>query len=138
MTPSRTALRVAERRAAHQLLDTPLVLTDPLALRIVGATRSDDRTKLAARENGRLARTLRAFMAARARVAEDEVARLAAEGGGQYVILGAGLDTFAYRNPAPGRVRVFEVDQAATQSWKLEKLAEAGITPASDVIPASS
>ena len=133
MTPSRTALRVAERRAAHQLLDTPLVLTDPLALRIVGATRPDDRTRLAARENGRLARTLRAFMAARARVAEDEAARLAAEGGGQYVILGAGLDTFAYRNPAPGRVRVFEVDQAATQSWKLEKLAEAGITPASDV-----
>lgn len=133
MTPSRTALRVAERRAAHQILDTPLVLTDPLALRIVGATRPDDRTRLAARENGRLARTLRAFMAARARVAEDEAARLANAGGGQYVILGAGLDTFAYRNPFPGRLRVFEVDQASTQSWKRQRLAETGITPGDDV-----
>jgi methyltransferase (TIGR00027 family) len=133
MTPSRTALRVAERRAAHQILDVPLVLTDPLALRIVGATRPDERARLAARENGRLARTLRAFMAARARVAEDEAARLVNAGGGQYVILGAGLDTFAYRNPFPGKLRVFEVDQASTQTWKLERLDEAGITPGSDV-----
>ena len=64
---------MAERRAAHQIVDTPIVLTDPLALKIVGATRPDDRARLAAREQGRLARTLRAFMAARSRLAEDEV-----------------------------------------------------------------
>lgn len=133
MTPSRTALRVAERRAAHQILDAPLVLTDPLALRIVGVTRPDDRARLAARENGRLARTLRAFMAARSRIAEDEVARAVSQGAAQYVILGAGLDTFAYRNPFPGRLRVFEVDQVSTQSWKLERLAEAGIKTGQDV-----
>lgn len=133
MTPSPTAQRVAERRAAHQLLDAPLVLNDPLALRIVGATRPDERARLSAKEHGRLARTLRAFMAARARVAEDEVARLVDAGGGQYVILGAGLDTFAYRNPFAGRVRVFEVDRPVTQAWKRERLVESGIAAAADV-----
>jgi methyltransferase (TIGR00027 family) len=127
MGPSLTARRVAERRAAHQLLDTPLVLNDPLALRIVGATRPEERARLTAREQGRLARTLRAFMAARARVAEDELARRVAGGLQQYVILGAGLDTFAYRNPFGDHLRVFEVDQASTQAWKRERLAEAGI-----------
>lgn len=133
MIPSLTAQRVAERRAAHQLLDAPLVLNDPLALRIVGATRPDERARLSAKEHGRLARTLRAFMAARARVAEDEVSRLVAAGGGQYVILGAGLDTFAYRNPFPGAVRVYEVDRPSTQAWKRERLVEAGIAPAPEV-----
>jgi methyltransferase (TIGR00027 family) len=133
-SPSSTAQRVAERRAAHQLLDAPVVLNDPLALRIVGATRADERARLSAKEHGRLARTLRAFLAARSRVAEDEVARLASTQAGQYVILGAGLDTFAYRNPFAGRIRVFEVDQPFMQAWKRERLSEAGIAPASDVV----
>ena len=125
--PSLTARRVAERRAAHQILDAPVVLNDPLALKIVGATRPEERARLSAREQGRLARTLRAFMAARSRVAEDEVARRVAEGLGQDVLLGAGLDTFAYRSPFPDRLRVFEVDQEGTQAWKRERLADAGI-----------
>ena len=134
MTPSLTARRVAERRAAHQFLDVPVVLNDPLALRIVGATRPEERARLSTREQGRLARTLRAFMAARARVAEDEVGRLAAAGApAQYVILGAGLDTFAYRNPYRGRVHVFEVDQESTQQWKHERLEAAGIAPGAHV-----
>jgi methyltransferase (TIGR00027 family) len=128
-----TARRVAERRAAHQLLDAPLVLTDPLALRIVGAIRPEERARLIAREQGRLARTLRAFMAARARVAEDELATRVAEGLQQYVILGAGLDTFAYRNPFADRLRVFEVDQESTQAWKRERLVEADIQADSSV-----
>ena len=134
MTPSLTAQRVAERRAAHQILDVPVVLSDPLALRIVGATRPDERARLSAKEHGRLARTLRAFLAARARVAEDEVARIGSTGAVQYVILGAGLDTFAYRNPCAGRVRVFEVDREPTQTWKRERLADAGIAPGPDVV----
>jgi methyltransferase (TIGR00027 family) len=133
--PSRTARRVAERRAAHQLLDAPVVLSDPLALKIVGANRADERARLTATEHGRLARTLRAFMAARARVAEDALARGVAEYTlRQYVILGAGLDTFAYRNPFADRVRVFEVDHPGTQAWKREQLADAGIAVGAGVV----
>ena len=125
--PSLTARRVAERRAAHQILDTPVVLNDPIALKIVGATRPEERARLSAREQGRLARTLRAFMAARSRVAEDELALRVADAPGQYVLLGAGLDTFAYRNPFADRLRVFEVDQEGTQAWKRERLIDAGV-----------
>jgi len=56
----------------------------------------------------------------------DQIGRRAAEGLRQYVVLGAGLDTFAYRNPFPGQLRVFEVDQPATQSWKQECPADPG------------
>lgn len=121
--PSLTARRVAERRAAHQLIDMPVVLQDPLALRIVGATAVEERNRLTMHEQGRVARALRAFMAARSRVAEDEVARRAAEPLRQYVVLGAGLDTFAYRNPYD-HLRVFEVDQPLTQAWKRQQLNE--------------
>jgi methyltransferase (TIGR00027 family) len=122
---SRTARRVAIRRAAHQLLDQPRVLDDPLALRIIGseaeqALRSDPK------ENRSFSRAFRAFMAARSRYAEDELAHSVAHGVRQYVVLGAGLDTFAYRNPHPG-LRVFEVDHPATQAWKREQLQAANI-----------
>jgi methyltransferase (TIGR00027 family) len=122
---SRTAQRVAIRRAAHQLLDEPRVLDDPLALRIIGseaaaALRSDPK------EDHAFARAFRAFMAARSRYAEDELARAVEHAVTQFVILGAGLDTFAYRNPHPG-LRVFEIDHPATQAWKREQLQEAGI-----------
>jgi methyltransferase (TIGR00027 family) len=122
---SRTARRVAIRRAAHQLLDHPRVLDDPLALRIIGseaaeALRSDPK------ENHAFSRAFRAFMVARSRYAEDELARAVAHGVRQYVVLGAGLDTFAYRNPHPG-LRVFEVDHPATQAWKRERLQAANI-----------
>ncbi len=65
-------------------------------------------------------------MAARSRYAEDELACAFAQGVRQYVVLGAGLDTFAYRNPHPG-LRVFEVDHSATQAWKREQLQAANI-----------
>jgi methyltransferase (TIGR00027 family) len=73
-----------------------------------------------------VARDFRAFMAARSRFVEDELARAVARGVAQYVVLGAGLDTFAYRNPFSS-LRVFEVDFPATQAWKRELLREAGI-----------
>ncbi len=122
---SRTAERVAIRRAAHQLLDRPLVLDDPLALRIIGvhaeqALRSDPK------EHPAFSRAFRAFMAVRSRFAEDELAHAFALGTRQYVVLGAGLDTFAYRNPHPG-LHVFEVDHPATQDWKHEQLRAASI-----------
>jgi len=122
---SKTARRVAIRRAAHQLLDDPRVLDDPLALAIIGseaeaALRSDPK------ELHGFSRGFRAFMAARSRFAEDELAHAVAQGVEQYVVLGAGLDTFAYRNPYP-KLRVFEVDHPDTQEWKRGQLQAAGI-----------
>jgi methyltransferase (TIGR00027 family) len=122
---SRTAQRVAIRRAAHQLLDQPRVLDDPLALRIIGSEAAEE-LRTNPKEHHAFSRAFRAFMAARSRYAEDELARAVARGVRQYVVLGAGLDTFAYRNPHPG-LRVFEVDHAATQAWKREQLQGAGI-----------
>ena len=122
--PSRTAFRVALRRAAHQVLDDPRVFEDPLALAIVGADadelRSDEKSQ------ARISRLMRAFMAVRSRYAEDGLAAAFEDGTRQYVILGAGLDTFAYRNPFPG-LCVFEVDHPATQGWKRRRLEAAGI-----------
>jgi methyltransferase (TIGR00027 family) len=66
-------------------------------------------------------------MAARSRYAEDQLTEAVEHGVAQYVVLGAGLDTFAYRNPHSANLRVFEVDHPATQAWKLERLLAAGI-----------
>jgi len=123
---SRTAQRVAIRRAAHQLLDQPRVLDDPLALRIIGAEAAEE-LRSNPKEHHAFSRAFRAFMAARSRYAEDELARAVAHGVRQYVVLGAGLDTFAYRNPHPG-LRVFEVDHPATQAWKRGQLEAADIS----------
>jgi len=132
--PSRTAMRVAMRRAAHQLIDVPKVLDDPIALKILGP---DARERLQGGEgtgSDRLSRALRAFMAARSRFAEDELARAIGRGVTQYVVLGAGLDTFAYRNPhGEDSLRVFEVDYPATQEWKRGQLAAAAIAIPSSV-----
>src|SRR5580698_9525375 len=123
---SRTARRVAIRRAAHQLLDHPRVQDDPLALRIIG-TEAAEELRSNPKEHHAFSRAFRAFMAARSRYAEDELATAVAHGVRQYVVLGAGLDTFAYRNPHAG-LRVFEVDHPATQLWKREQLQAAGIS----------
>ena len=119
---SKTALGVAIRRAAHQLIDRPPVLNDPIAVRLVGP---GYRGKMG-RASHQVGRDFRAFMAARSRYVEDRLAEAVQEGVSQYVILGAGLDTFAYRNPFPS-LQVFEVDFPATQEWKREMLTEAGI-----------
>jgi methyltransferase (TIGR00027 family) len=125
--PSLTARRVAFRRAAHQLIDRPPVHEDPLAIRILGpAAAAELRADPRRREGGPIAPYLRAFLAVRSRIAEDELGRAVARGVGAYVVLGAGLDTFAYRNPHPG-LRVLEVDHPATQAWKREQLARVGI-----------
>src|ERR1700739_4179663 len=119
--PSRTAWAVALRRAAHQARDEPRVFEDPLALRITGGE-----WRPRSGEPETVSRMFRAFMAARSRYAEDELARAVEAGTRQYVVLGAGLDTFAYRNPHAG-LRVFEIDHPATQEWKKQLLGDAGI-----------
>jgi methyltransferase (TIGR00027 family) len=122
--PSRTALRVAMRRAAHQLLDEPRVFDDPLAVAI--ADGESERPPDAIQP---FARSLRAFIAVRSRYAEDRLARAVEQGVRQYVVLGAGLDTFAYRNPFQSAgLHVFEVDHPATQEWKRERLGQVYIS----------
>jgi methyltransferase (TIGR00027 family) len=124
---SRTADRVAERRAAHQVRDRPLVLDDPIALRIIRPEVAHElRTNPPAQESSMLGPYLRAFFVMRSRFAEDALAAAVADGVRQYVVLGAGFDTFAYRNPFP-ELRVFEVDHPDTQAIKRQRLANSGI-----------
>jgi methyltransferase (TIGR00027 family) len=123
--PSRTAHRVALRRATHQLWDNPKVFDDPIALKIIPADASAELAGSRPSESAP-ARFLRAFMVARSRFAEDHLAEAVARGVKQYVVLGAGLDTFAYRNPFP-ELQVFEVDYPATQAWKRQRLQMASI-----------
>jgi methyltransferase (TIGR00027 family) len=124
--PSVTAWKVALRRAAHQLADHPPVFADPLAVPILGPDGAAAIRDPRLGGDGAAARALRAFMAVRSRLAEDRLARLYAEGVRQYLVLGAGLDTFAYRSPWPD-LQVFEVDHPATQAWKRGRLQDAGI-----------
>lgn len=126
--PSRTAQGAALHRAAHQLVDTPPVFADPLALRIVG----DEAAKelRAGRDHHAMAQItpLRLFIATRSRFTEDSLAEAYASGVRQYVLLGAGLDTFAYeRARAFEGLAIFEIDHPATQGWKRARLKEAAI-----------
>jgi len=123
--PDNTAVRVALWRALHVEVDAPPhVFVDEIGL------------KLAAPEAGwqsrpdmsPFTRPFRASILARARFVEDLVLQQAARGVGQYVILGAGLDTFAQRRPELGsRLRVFEIDQPGPQAWKRQRLADIGL-----------
>jgi len=110
------------RRAAHQLYDAqPLVFEDPLAVPILGHEYRPEIERTANKLHKPFSISLRAFLIARSRYAEDLLAHAVANGVTQYVLLGAGLDTFAYRNPFP-RLRVFEIDHPATQQWKRDLL----------------
>jgi len=118
--PSRTAYAAARHRAAHQVHEGGSIFDDPLAGRILGATAE-------ALQADASRRGMRLFIAARTRVAEDALAA-AVEAGRvqQLVVLGAGLDTYAYRSPFP-QLRIVEVDHPDTQAWKRDRLAQAGI-----------
>jgi len=122
--PSRTALGAAHHRAAHQILEQGRIFSDPLAVRILGG----DAEAIARRgEENPAGRRMRIFIAVRTRFAEDALATAVSNGVRQLVVLGAGLDTFAYRSPFGDRLRVFEVDHPATQAWKRELLADVSI-----------
>ena len=125
--PSATAYGTAMQRAAHQIFDDPRVFEDPFALRIIGADREALLRSDPERYRTRLSLAVRAFVVMRSRYAEDALAQAVQRGVRQYVILGAGLDTFACRNPYPDRLRVMEVDHPSTQAWKRARLGESGI-----------
>lgn len=122
--PSRTALGAAFHRAAHQVLEQGRIFTDPLALRIVGLDAAAVAEEAGERPSGR---GLRLFIAARTRFAEDSLEAAVERGVRQLVVLGAGLDTYAYRSPWRGRLRIFEVDHPATQAWKRRRLEDSAI-----------
>jgi methyltransferase (TIGR00027 family) len=124
--PSRTALRVALRRAAHQLYDSPLVFDDPIAVPILGSQYLPEVYRTATKLHKPFSVALRAFLVARSRYAEDTLAQAVAAGVTQYVLLGAGLDTFAYRNPYPN-LHVYEVDHPTTQAWKRDLLVQSNV-----------
>jgi methyltransferase (TIGR00027 family) len=124
-TPDSTAVRVALWRALHVQADAPPhVLADEIGLRL-----ADPGDGWRSRGDMDPAATswFRASIVARARFIEDLVVEQAAHGVGQYVILGAGLDTFAQRRPEiASQLRVFEVDQPEPQAWKRRRLTELG------------
>ena len=123
--PSRTALMIARQRAAHQVLDHGSILRDPLAMRILGEDQRDVLQFANAHPSASIGRL---FTAARSRIAEDVLSETLERGIRQIVILGAGLDTFALRNPHRTQpISVFEVDHPATQAWKRQRLAEVQI-----------
>jgi len=123
--PDSTAVRVALWRALHVLVDPPPhVLEDEVGLELA---EPDDGWRSRPDMDPDGTRLFRASIVARARFIEDLVVEQAGRGVGQYVILGAGLDTFAQRRPdIAARLRVFEVDQPGHQAWKRRRLAELG------------
>jgi methyltransferase (TIGR00027 family) len=121
---SRTALSAAAHRAAHQLLERGAIFSDPLAVAILGEGGERLAREAAQRPDSR---RMRLFIAARTRFAEESLGIAVERGVGQLVVLGAGLDTYAYRGSCRDRLRIFEVDHPASQAWKRERLGAAGI-----------
>lgn len=125
---SKTALRVAMRRAAHQMMDEkPLVLDDPWAVKILKPLLAvEGHNYEIKRSKHAVSKAFRSYLVGRSRYAEEELRRAYENGARQYVVLGAGLDTFALRTQF-AELEIFEVDHPATQSWKRELMERAGI-----------
>jgi len=122
--PDNTAVRVALWRALHVEIDSPPHVFEDT----VGSRLADPEDGWRNRPDmSPFTRPFRASIVARARFIEDLVKERAADGVGQYVILGAGLDTFAQRRPElASRLRVFEIDRPGPQAWKRQRLVELG------------
>lgn len=124
-TPDSTAIRVALWRALHVQIDAPPhVLNDEVGLQLAAP---EENWRERGDMNPQFTKPFRASIVARARFIEDLLAEQS-EQVTQYVILGAGLDTFAIRKPEiASKLKVFEVDQPATQAWKRKRLLETGL-----------
>ena len=127
-------MTAAAARAAHLLVDeAPFIFADTLAAALLGGRADELIGYHREHPTHPILSAARGQVICRSRYAEDRLAAAVAAGIRQYVLLGAGLDTFAYRSPLAGQVSVFEVDHAATQSWKRAALATAGIEVPSGV-----
>lgn len=132
---SATALGVATLRAAHQLLDgTPKILDDPVVLKLLDPeviARVQAHPERFAEPH---VRRLLTHVVTRSRCAEDRLAEAVDRGVRQCIVLGAGFDTFAYRQPPwASALRIFEVDHPASQQAKRHRLAGAGVAVPSNV-----
>jgi methyltransferase (TIGR00027 family) len=125
VAPDSTAARVALWRALHIEVDAPPhVLEDDVGLKLLAP---DEGWRSRADMDPQFTRPFRASIVARARFIEDLVVEQARHGLAQYVILGAGLDSFAQRRPEiASRLKVFEVDRPGPQAWKRQRLIELG------------
>ena len=134
--PSQTALTAAAARAAHLIVDQPpVIFADTLALDLLGDQAAGLVAYHRAHGDHVVLSGARGQATCRSRYTEDSLAASIAVGGiAQYVILGAGLDSFAYRSPLAGQVAVFEVDHPATQDFKLGQLSAAGIPVPANVV----
>lgn len=122
--PEHTAVRVALWRALHVQLDMkPHIISDEIGEKLVGETNWKSRPDM----NPDFSKGMRASIVGRARFIEDLVEAQVKKGAKQYVILGAGLDTFAQRRPdVASKLNIFEVDQPGPQQWKKNRLVETG------------
>jgi methyltransferase (TIGR00027 family) len=133
-TPSMMALTAAAARAAHLLVDDePPIFTDSLAEAVLG----DRAGPLIGyhRQHGRheVLTAARAMVTSRSRYTEDRLADAVSDGVRQYVLLGAGLDTFAWRSPLASQLTVIEADQPGTQRWKRDRVDQAGLRARGEV-----
>jgi methyltransferase (TIGR00027 family) len=128
-SPSRTAILAAIHRAAHFLIDDPpKILADSFARALAGFASDNDFLATVDSYAFPDFTAHRALFALRNRYTEDQLAAAAASGTAQYVILGAGLDSFAYRRPDALRgLKIFEIDHPSSQAWKRARLAELGV-----------
>jgi len=133
---SKTALAAAYIRAAHQLLDhKPLLLSDPAALPLLGEQASETIYSSLSRHQSQMGKALRAHIVLRARFTEDRLEAAAARGIARYVLIGAGFDSFALRQPSWARgIEIIEVDHPATQSAKRERIAKAGLLEPNNLV----
>ncbi len=126
--PSQTLLGSAIRRGQHQLLDLPLIFHDPVVLHLVPEAADPNALPDMGPHQDMVATLHRALMAMRSRFTEDCLAQAADRGASQYVIVGAGLDTFPWRQPDFARsMKIFAVDHPASLRWTQQRLRERGL-----------
>ena len=133
--PSRTAVAVAYMRAAHQILDSqPLLLEDAIAVQLLGKEAAQKIREQAERYQRPLERALRSHVVLRSRYAEDQLFTAVQRGVSQYVIVGAGFDTFSLRQPQwANDLVIVEVDHPGTQALKRSRIADAGLSTPGNV-----
>ena len=132
--PSRTILNPAIQRAAHQLLDSPLILDDPVAIGLI--PEASQAAILSSAHDLRSPRItmVRSLMMLRNRFAEDRLLEAAGRGVRQYVMIGPGLETFPWRQPSFAQsMQIFAVDHPATLAFTRDRLRERGLSPPSNL-----
>jgi methyltransferase (TIGR00027 family) len=134
-TPSKSAILTAASRALHRQEPPPWILDDPFAAGLAGEEGEAIMADLQPRISSDQLMAFAHWVCIRARLTEDVVESELAEGASQYVIMGAGLDSFVHRRPdLVDRLRVFEVDHPASQEWKRRRLKELGLTAPANLV----